>query len=143
MRRTNPAAIPAEPTLLQHQQAHPALSASSTLQPHTDAHGDSTRPLTLAATPATIVAMIRARVPTAAASGIQDHSPPSVQPCDVALQEDATEDEPNAQTLAAANEYYEMQAHPERYKRYESFADALKDILEGTDDEGDDNEPDK
>ena len=87
--------------------------------------------------------MIRVRIPTATVSSTQDCTPPSVQPCDVALQEDATEDEPNAQTLAAANEYYEMQAHPERYKRYESFADALKDILEDTDDEGDDDEPDE
>lgn len=37
---------------------------------------------------------------------------------------------PNAQTIAAMNEYYEMKNHPEKYKRYASFKDALNKVLE-------------
>lgn len=36
---------------------------------------------------------------------------------------------PNAETAAALNEYYEMKAHPEKYKKYSSFKDALKDTF--------------
>ncbi len=31
-----------------------------------------------------------------------------------------TRENPNAETVAAMNEYYEMKAHPEKYKRYSS-----------------------
>ena len=37
---------------------------------------------------------------------------------------------PNAETAAAMNEYYEMKAHPEKYKRYHSFKDAMSEALE-------------
>lgn len=40
-----------------------------------------------------------------------------------------TKENPNAETIAAMNEYYEMKAHPEKYKRYSSFQDAMKDVL--------------
>lgn len=36
---------------------------------------------------------------------------------------------PNAETAAAMNEYYEMKAHPEKYKRYSSFKDAMNEVL--------------
>lgn len=38
-------------------------------------------------------------------------------------------DNPNAETAAAMNEYYEMKAHPDRYKRYSSFQDAMNEVL--------------
>ena len=38
-------------------------------------------------------------------------------------------DNPNAETAAAINEYYEMKAHPEKYKRYSSFRDAAEEVL--------------
>lgn len=44
-----------------------------------------------------------------------------------------TRENPNAETMAAMNEYYEMKAHPEKYKRYSSFRDAMKDVLEDQD----------
>ena len=37
---------------------------------------------------------------------------------------------PNVQTIAAMNEYYEMKNHPEKYKRYTSFKDALNEVLD-------------
>lgn len=37
---------------------------------------------------------------------------------------------PNAETAAAMNEYYEMKAHPEKYKRYSSFRKAMDEVLE-------------
>lgn len=37
---------------------------------------------------------------------------------------------PNAETAAAMNEYYEMKAHPEKYKKYPSFKDAMNEALE-------------
>lgn len=40
-----------------------------------------------------------------------------------------TRDNPNAETAAAMNEYYEMKAHPEKYKRYSSFRDAVEEVL--------------
>ncbi len=36
---------------------------------------------------------------------------------------------PNADTIAAMNEYYEMKAHPEQYKRYSSFKEAMNEVL--------------
>lgn len=41
-----------------------------------------------------------------------------------------TRDNSNAQTIAALNEYYEMKAHPEKYKKYSSFKDAMNEVLE-------------
>ena len=38
-----------------------------------------------------------------------------------------TREAPNAETMAAMNEYYEMKAHPEKYKRYSSFHDAVSE----------------
>ncbi len=40
-----------------------------------------------------------------------------------------TRDNPNAETAAAMNEYYEMKAHPEKYRRYSSFKDAMNEVL--------------
>ena len=37
---------------------------------------------------------------------------------------------PNAETAAAMNEYYEMKAHPEKQKKYPSFKDAMSEALE-------------
>ncbi len=38
---------------------------------------------------------------------------------------------PNAETAAAMNEYvyFEMKAHPEKYKRYSSFKDTMNEVL--------------
>ena len=36
---------------------------------------------------------------------------------------------PNVDTLAALNEYKEMQEHPEKYKRYSSFKEAMNEVL--------------
>ena len=36
---------------------------------------------------------------------------------------------PNRETAAAMNEYQEMKAHPEKYKRYSSFKDAMDEVL--------------
>ena len=41
-----------------------------------------------------------------------------------------SEKEPNDDTIAAMEEYYEMKAHPEKYKRYPSFRAAMNDVLE-------------
>lgn len=40
-----------------------------------------------------------------------------------------TRDVPNADTIAAMNEYYTMKAHPEQYKHYSSFRDAMNEVL--------------
>jgi len=40
-----------------------------------------------------------------------------------------TRENPNAETMAAMNEYYEMKAHPEKYKHYSSFRDAMNEVL--------------
>ena len=40
-----------------------------------------------------------------------------------------TRENPNVETVAAMNEYYEMKAHPEKYKRYSSFKDAMDEVL--------------
>lgn len=34
----------------------------------------------------------------------------------------------NAETLAAMGEFYEMKKHPEKYKRYKSFADVISEV---------------
>ena len=39
---------------------------------------------------------------------------------------------PNDITIAAMNEYYEMQKNPEKYKRYTSFKDAMNEVLGDT-----------
>lgn len=36
---------------------------------------------------------------------------------------------PNADTIAAMKEVEEIKRHPEKYKRYHSFNDALKEVL--------------
>ncbi len=38
-------------------------------------------------------------------------------------------DEPNAETIAAMNEYYAIKAHPEKYQRYASFREAMNEVL--------------
>ena len=40
-----------------------------------------------------------------------------------------TREDPNAETMAAINEYYEMKAHPEKYRKYSSFQDAMSEVL--------------
>ena len=40
-----------------------------------------------------------------------------------------TRENPNAETAAALNEYYEMKGHPEKYKRYSSFHEAMDEVL--------------
>ena len=40
-----------------------------------------------------------------------------------------TRENPIAETMAAMNEYYEMKAHPKKYKRYSSFRDAMNEVL--------------
>jgi len=37
---------------------------------------------------------------------------------------------PNAETIKAMNEYYEMKTNPEKYKRYSSFKDAMNEVLD-------------
>ncbi|MDD5832109.1 MAG: type II toxin-antitoxin system RelB/DinJ family antitoxin [Clostridiales bacterium] len=41
-----------------------------------------------------------------------------------------TRNNPNAETAAAINEYSEIKAHPEKYKRYSSFKEAMSEVLE-------------
>lgn len=38
-------------------------------------------------------------------------------------------DVPNDKTVAALEEYYDMKANPQNYKRYDSFSDALNEVL--------------
>jgi DNA-damage-inducible protein J len=38
-------------------------------------------------------------------------------------------DIPNQQTIAALAEYEEMKQHPEKYKRYSTFQEALDEVL--------------
>lgn len=40
-----------------------------------------------------------------------------------------TREVPNAETAAALEEYQAMKSHPERYKRYASFRDAMDEVL--------------
>ena len=50
---------------------------------------------------------------------------------EVAIDSDADEEDgevPNAETIAAMNEYYQMKAHHEKYKRYASLKDAMDPI---------------
>lgn len=42
---------------------------------------------------------------------------------------DVTLNVPNAETQAALREFQDMREHPERYKRYSSFGDALNEVL--------------
>ena len=37
---------------------------------------------------------------------------------------------PNAETIEAMDEFYTMKTHPERYKRYASFRDAMNEVLD-------------
>ena len=37
---------------------------------------------------------------------------------------------PNAQTIEALNEYINMKEHPENYKHYSSFSDAMSEVLD-------------
>ena len=37
---------------------------------------------------------------------------------------------PNAQTIEALNEYTNMKKHPENYKHYASFSDAMSEVLD-------------
>lgn len=41
-----------------------------------------------------------------------------------------TTEVPNNTTIAAMNEYDEMQKHPEKYKRYSTFKEAMNEVLE-------------
>ena len=38
-------------------------------------------------------------------------------------------DEPNADIISAMNEYFTLKQHPEKYKRYASFKDAMNEAL--------------
>ncbi len=40
-----------------------------------------------------------------------------------------TTEVPNEETIAAMNELNEMKKHPERYKRYSSFREAMNEVL--------------
>ena len=40
-----------------------------------------------------------------------------------------TRETPNADTIAALNEYYLMKEHPEEYKDYSSFKDLMNEVL--------------
>ena len=35
----------------------------------------------------------------------------------------------NSETISALNEYYEMKEHPEKYRRYSSFREAMNEVL--------------
>ena len=41
-----------------------------------------------------------------------------------------TREIPNAQTIDAFNEYTNMKEHPENYKHYASFSDAMSEVLD-------------
>ena len=43
-----------------------------------------------------------------------------------------TKNTPNDETIAAMNEYYEIQAHPEKYRRYDSFEELLEEVTNET-----------
>ncbi|MCD8343734.1 MAG: type II toxin-antitoxin system RelB/DinJ family antitoxin [Oscillospiraceae bacterium] len=40
-----------------------------------------------------------------------------------------TRDNPNAETAAAMNEYYELKAHTEKYPPYSSYSEAMAEVL--------------
>lgn len=48
---------------------------------------------------------------------------------DQAIPFQISRDIPNAQTLAALQEYEDMKAHPKKYPRYASFEEAMKDVF--------------
>jgi DNA-damage-inducible protein J len=37
-------------------------------------------------------------------------------------------DNPNIETIAAMDEFYEIKKHPQNYKKYSSFRDAMNDV---------------
>lgn len=39
-------------------------------------------------------------------------------------------DNPNIETIAAMDEFYEIKNHPQNYKNYSSFRDAMNDVLQ-------------
>jgi DNA-damage-inducible protein J len=39
-------------------------------------------------------------------------------------------DNPNIETIAAMDEFYEIKNHPQNYKKYSSFRDAMNDVLQ-------------
>ena len=41
-----------------------------------------------------------------------------------------TRAQPNAETITAMDEYFEMKEHPEKYKRYSTFSEAADDVLQ-------------
>ena len=41
-----------------------------------------------------------------------------------------TRNVPNQKTVEAMDEYDEMEKHPEKYKRYSTFKDAMRDVLD-------------
>ncbi len=41
----------------------------------------------------------------------------------------AAQETPTSETAAAMNEYYTMKEHPEQYKQYTSFEDAINEVL--------------
>ena len=41
-----------------------------------------------------------------------------------------TREVPNDETVAAMDEYYEMKAHPEKFKRYASFREVIDEVSE-------------
>ena len=40
-----------------------------------------------------------------------------------------TRETPRSETIEALNEYYEMKAHPENYKKYDSFKELMDEVL--------------
>ena len=40
-----------------------------------------------------------------------------------------TRETPNQETIDALNEYYEMKAHPEKYRKYNSFKELMDEVL--------------
>lgn len=46
-----------------------------------------------------------------------------------ALEAEFSIEAPNAETIAAMNEYFEMKAHPEKYKKYNSVDGMIDDII--------------
>ena len=40
-----------------------------------------------------------------------------------------TRENPNAETIDAMNEYYAIKEHPEKYKRYATFKEAMDEVL--------------
>lgn len=44
---------------------------------------------------------------------------------------DIKRDKPSPETINAMNEFYETKKHPEKYKKYSSFKEALNEVLPG------------